>query len=391
MGRTLRSEICPPSELSVVHCVQRCVRKAFLAGVDAATGKDYGHRREWIRRRMEALASVYSCDVLSYAILSNHLHIILRNRPDVVQQWSDEEVAIRWLKVFPGRRIDEQLGEPTETDVQTLVRDTKRLAIIRTRLSDISWFMRALSEPIARMANKQDDVTGRFWEGRFKAQRLTDAAGLLACAMYVDLNPVRAGMAETPDQARHTSAYDRIQGERGRQMESAAFELVPVKREQLGEELRNTSVEQRKRTRQSSRRKNQTGKKIRRDAWLSPLTLGRKSTADKPQVSRSGVRASDKGFLELGHKDYLRLLRWTGKQKQSGEQKRSVPTSLEPVVSKLGVDLSMWRDLVWNFKRYFGNSNCAGSPTSMARHAESRGRRWSKGQHRIRECFASDK
>ena len=144
MGRPLRIEQCAPDEVAIVHCVQRCVRRAFLAGVDHLSGKDYGFRREWIRRRMEALASVFGCDVLSYAILSNHLHLILRNRPDVVASWSDEQVAIRWLKVFPGRRLDEHLGEPTQTDVETLVRDAERLAEVRKRLSDISWFMRAL-------------------------------------------------------------------------------------------------------------------------------------------------------------------------------------------------------------------------------------------------------
>ena len=111
----------------------------------------------------EALASVFAVDVLSYAVLSNHMHLILRNRPDVVAQWSDKELAIRWLRVFPGRRLEEHLGEPTETDVAMLVQDKVRLAEVRQRMSDISWFMRALAEPIARMANKQDECTGRFW------------------------------------------------------------------------------------------------------------------------------------------------------------------------------------------------------------------------------------
>ena len=165
--------------------------------------------------------------------MSNHLHVILRNRPDVVQTWSDEEVAIRWLRVFPGKRIEEHLAEPTDHDVQTLARNSERIAEIRGRLSDLSWFaMRSLAEPIARMANKQDNCTGRFWEGRFKAQRIVDEAGLLACAMYVDLNPVRAAMAESPDKAPHTSAFDRIHGEQGEQIDSAAFDLRPVEREE---------------------------------------------------------------------------------------------------------------------------------------------------------------
>ena len=190
MGRALRAEQFSTDGVSICHCVQRCVRRAWLAGTDPVSGKDYGYRREWIRRRMEALASVFGIDVLGYAILSNHMHLVLRTRGDVVRTWSDRELAIRWLRVFPGRRIEEHLGEPTDNDVEMLVGDRERIEEIRKRMSDISWFMRALSEPITRMANKQDDCTGRFWEGRFKCQPITDEAGLLACAMYVDLNPI---------------------------------------------------------------------------------------------------------------------------------------------------------------------------------------------------------
>jgi len=93
-----------------------------LAGEDPVTGKNYGHRREWIRFRMERLASVFGLDVLTYAILSNHLHIVVRTRPDVIAGWSDSDVALRWLRVFPGRRIDEQLADPTTIDVEALAR-----------------------------------------------------------------------------------------------------------------------------------------------------------------------------------------------------------------------------------------------------------------------------
>lgn len=389
MVRPLRSEQFSSDEVAIVHCVQRCVRRAFLAGVDRESGTDYGFRREWIRRRMEALASVFGCDVLTYAIMSNHLHVILRNRPDVVAQWSDEEVAIRWLRVFPGRRLDEHLGEPTDNDVKTLVLDEERLAEVRKRLSDISWFMRALSEPIARLANKQDQCTGRFWEGRFKAQRITDEAGLLACAMYVDLNPVRAAMAESPDESSHTSAFDRIQGEKGKQIQSAAYELVPIKTEEAGKTLRTTTVQDLKK-RKAAKRKNPTGRKILRDAWLAPLSLSKHTSAEKPQVSRSGVRASDKGFLEMNLKDYLKLLRWTAKQRpQQLEviEHKNLPPSLQALVSRLGIGLSMWREMVWNFQRYFGHSSCAGSPECMASHAESSGKSWSHGQSKVRQCF----
>jgi len=211
MPRPLRAELFDPNQVCIVHCIQRCVRRAFLAGEDALTGKNYDFRREWIRERLECLASVFGLDVLTYAILSNHMHIILRTRPDVVATWSDHEVALRWLKLFPGQRVDEFLGQPTESQIEAMVRDGAKMEAIRERLSNPSWFMRALSEPIARLANRQDECTGRFWEGRFKAQAIRDEAGLLACSMYVDLNPIRAAMAATPEDSRHTSVFDRIE------------------------------------------------------------------------------------------------------------------------------------------------------------------------------------
>jgi hypothetical protein len=210
MPRPLRSELFLPHEVSICHVVQRCVRRMFLAGLDDETGKDYTYRREWIRQRLEKLASVFAIDVLTYAILSNHLHVVIRNRPDVVKTWSDKEVALRWLQIFPGKRIEEQLGNPTQADVDSLANDSEKLEAIRSRFSDISWFMRAISEPIARRANSEEKCTGAFWEGRFKAQRLLDEAGLLACCMYVDLNPIRAAMVESIEDSLFSSAYDRL-------------------------------------------------------------------------------------------------------------------------------------------------------------------------------------
>ena len=386
MVRPTRDEQFVASEVCIVHAVQRCVRRAFLAGVDEKTGVDFSFRREWIRRRMESLASVFGVDVLTYAVLSNHLHVILRNRPDVVAAWSDEEAALRWLRVFPGRRLDEQLAEPTENDVRALAANAQRMADVRSRLSDISWFMRALSEPIARLANKQDECTGRFWEGRFKAQRIADEAGLLACAMYVDLNPIRAAMAQSPDQAVHTSAYDRIKAERGEFMPAAAFDLVAVSTEEASEQLRRTPTAELKKRRLAKRR-NPAGKRILRDSWLAPLTMSAKLAAD-PQVHKGGVRASDKGFLSLRWQDYLALLRWTSKQRVK-EAVTELPMKLQSALSSLGIEASMWRDLVWNFKRYFGRASCAGSPNAMAADAARTGKRFHHGQRQASECFAT--
>jgi hypothetical protein len=388
MGRAARSEQFHASEVDLVHIVQRCVRRAYLTGVDEKSGKDFSFRREWIRRRMEALASVFAIDVLTYAIMSNHMHLILRNRPDVVASWSDQEVAIRWLRVFPGRRLEEHLAEPTENDVNMLVNQPERLATVRERLSDVSWFMRALSEPIARMANRQDECTGRFWEGRFKALRIVDEVGLLACSMYVDLNPVRAAMCETQDQSPFTSAYDRIQGEKGKLIDSAAFDLVPVTTEAAGKAIRETPVDE-LRKKHKEKKRNPTGRKIRRDGWLSPLTLDQAVLSLDPQVHGDGLRASDKGFLQLNWDDYLSLLRWTASQGMNGAVAK-VPSKLATLLASLGIDASMWRDLVWHFKRYFGRSSCVGSPSAMEADAERHGKRWHRGQKSARAfCLAA--
>ena len=385
MGRAVRAEEFQASEVGIVHVVQRCVRRAWLTGLDEKTGQDYSHRREWIRRRLESLASVFAVDVLTYAIMSNHMHLILRNRPDVVAKWTDQEVAIRWLRVFPGRRLEEHLAEPTESDVQMLVNQPERMAVIRERLSDISWFMRALSEPIARIANRQDDCTGRFWEGRFKALRIMDETGLLACAMYVDLNPIRAAMVESPDKAVHTSAYDRIQADRGKLIDAAAFDLVPITNQEAGDKIKNTPIEELKKQRKAKKR-NPTGRRIASDAWLSPLTLDKQILSLDPQVHGDGLRASDRGFLQISREDYLSLLNWTAKQGIDGVAAQ-VPAKLATLLTSLGIDSTMWRDMVWHFKKYFGRCTCVGSPEAMAADALKSGKRWHRGQRAVRGLY----
>ena len=333
---------------------------------------------------MEALASVFGVEVLTYAVMSNHFHLILRNRPDVVATWSDSEVAKRWLRVFPGRRLEEHLAETSDQDVKTLAGNADRIAEIRRRLSDLSWFMRALSEPIARMANRQDDCTGRFWEGRFKAQRIVDEAGLLACSMYVDLNPVRAAMAEDPETSEHTGAYDRIRGRRGEQIHSAAFDLKVIPREDAAKELRDTPVEELKQKRRK-RRRSPTGRRVRRDGWLSELSLDPDTQSDNPQIHRDGLRVSDRGFLNLSWSDYRGLLGWLARQSSGASGKLS--KRLSETLGEAGIEASMFRDLVYNWQRYFGRSVCVGRSASMRDHAEASGRHHHRGQRLAAECF----
>ena len=150
-------------------------------------------------------------DVLSFAIMSNHLHVVARTRPDLVKTWSDEEVSLRWWSLFPQRRRkDRSPEEPTEFELNQIRNDASGLKEKRKRLSNVSWFMKCLAEPIARLGNKEEKVTGHFWEGRFKAQPLLDETAIAACMVYVDLNPIRAGIAKTPEASDFTSVEERV-------------------------------------------------------------------------------------------------------------------------------------------------------------------------------------
>ena len=154
------------------------------------------------------MAGVMAIDVLDYAILGNHLHVVLRNRPDIVSTWSDAEVARRWWFVCPSRKnADGSVPNPLPCEIGLLLQDVDEY---RSRLSDISWMMRLACQPIARRANQEDDVDGRFFAKRFDCERLETSADLLSCSVYVDLNVIRAGMAETPEESEFTSAFDRI-------------------------------------------------------------------------------------------------------------------------------------------------------------------------------------
>ncbi len=192
------------------HCISRCVRRAFLCGKDNHTGFDFEHRRQWIVDRIKLLCSVFAVDLCAYAVMSNHYHIVVRVDVDAVKQWPDQEVARRWMRIFTGPLLMHQYLGNVDLTEHELKYVAERIATWRNRLCDLSWFMRCLNEPIARLANAEDHCTGRFWEGRFKSQALLDARAVLACMAYVDLNPIRAAMAKTPEQSDYTSIQERI-------------------------------------------------------------------------------------------------------------------------------------------------------------------------------------
>ena len=193
------------------HCISRCVRRAFLCGDDRFSGQSYEHRRGWIVQRMAELAEVFAIDVCAYAVMSNHYHAVLRIDAERAALWPANEVAERWMRLFQGNLLVRRWLTGALQDDEAA--ETRALEIIETwrdKLRDLSWFMRCLNEHVARRANLEDSCTGRFWEGRFKSQALLDEPAVLACMAYVDLNPIRAGMAELPENSDHTSIQQRI-------------------------------------------------------------------------------------------------------------------------------------------------------------------------------------
>jgi len=205
-----RRQIVDPAASGFYHCVSRCVRRAFLCGQDAYSGKDFEHRKEWVEQRLLELARWFSVGVYSYAVMSNHLHVVMHVDPGVAAGWSPEEVARRWVGVFPVR-VDGMVDERAcEARARAVASDPARTAICRERLASVSWFMRCLCEPIARRANHEDACTGRFWEGRYRCQALLDDQAVLACMAYVDLNPIRAGLCDSLAASVHTSIPHRI-------------------------------------------------------------------------------------------------------------------------------------------------------------------------------------
>ena len=194
------------------HCISRCVRRAFLCGKDQLTGKSYEHRRDWVEKKLLFLGQVFAIDVCAYAVMSNHFHLVLFVDEATAEGWTEQEVAKRWHRMFKGTLLTQQFVKaPNSLTAVEYLTVQSTLKKYRQRLMDISWFMRVLNEDIARQANKEDECTGRFWEGRFKSQALLDEAALAACMAYVDLNPIRAGIAETPEQSEFTSIKRRTQ------------------------------------------------------------------------------------------------------------------------------------------------------------------------------------
>jgi len=362
MARANRRDVLVDGEIQIAHCVNRCVRRAFLCGKDEVSGRDFEHRRQRIRQRLEFLAGIMGIEVLGYAVMSNHFHTILRNRPDIVESWSDEQVARKWWMLCPARKNkDGSPAEPTEQELKELRANRRKLKEKRRRLSSISWFMRFLCERIAKESNKEDKCTGRFWEGRFKAQVLRDEAAILACLQYVDLNPIRAGIAMTLEASDFTSIQDRI-----RDLQRAVSEHSPMGADFGGDSSGETnapasaaetmagvaaSIEASPSEGTGQQEEFDTAVEHGEHAgWLSPVSLEPKRQGVRAVVTPR--RASNKGILSMGVGEYLQLLDWTARQIRS-DKRGATPKELEPIFERLEISAELWVDCVLNFRKWF--------------------------------------
>lgn len=206
MPASPRSEIIEDGVVGLYHCINRCVRRAHLCGVDQTTGNNYDYRKKWIHTRLSHLKKVFAVQIASYSVMSNHIHLLLKNRPDLALKMDDIEILERWWELYPRRKSALTKGEFVEMHRS----DQEFISVRRNRLSSLSWFMKALTEPIARRANKEDNVTGHFWQGRFISKRVLDTEGAIATNVYIDLNPLKARAVNSLEESVYTSIRDRI-------------------------------------------------------------------------------------------------------------------------------------------------------------------------------------
>jgi len=291
------------------HITSRCVRRAFLCGVDHKSGQSYEHRRQWVEDRIRLLSSLFAVDVAAYAVMSNHYHIVVKLVPDEVLTVPDETILRRWGCLYKGPLLLQRHLSGETLDVAESKHLAELASVYRDRLASLGWFMKCLNEPIARRANREDQCTGHFWEARYKSQPLINEAALLSCMAYVDLNPVRARIAPTPEASEHTSAKERV---------APTFDPAAAVRSQLQEgALQN---------------------------FMSPI---------KPLLPFSDERSGYAGeHLPFAFSDYLTLLDATGRHVRRG--KRGVIDSFQPpILQRLGIDPPRWITHATEFERQF--------------------------------------
>jgi len=369
-----RSKYVKDGQEGVYHCISRCVRRAFLYGHDPLTNRDFSHRKTWIVDRLRHLAAVFAIEVCAYAIMANHYHTILRLRPDIVAAWSDWDVATRWLTLFPRHRnMDGTAVPPTDQDIRALTHCPERIALLRKRLCSLSWFMGRLNEFIARAANKEDEVKGRFWESRFKCQALLDDAAIVACMVYVDLNPIRAGLAATPEESDFTSIQERIRSwQKDTRTEDSVFTQAQDIRS--GSSSTDISIPEDSDGYFNSIAQcgSAPGHSLNADAfsadWLCPISSDSRR----------------RGILQMSAAEYFDLVDQSGRLMRSGKR-GAIDADLMPILLRIGANPDAWLETISRFGSRFRLA--AGLLSNLRNYANQLGRRWLMGVEAARSTF----
>jgi REP element-mobilizing transposase RayT len=324
-----RFRLVDPKHPGPYHCISRCVRRAFLCG------DGYEHRRAWIRDRMADLTEIFAIDVIAFAVMSNHLHVLLWTDPERAEYWSADEVARRWLRLCP-KPIPH--GMSAKLAVRQLAGNERLIRIYRERLASLSWFMKALKEPIARRANAEDECTGAFWEGRFKCYRVVDEAGVLTCAAYIDLNAIHAGVAEMPEDSEFTSVWERIK----------AWQANGQRR-------------------RASNRARPRRKKDQHDCERPAVTLGRRYGTWLAPMSPDPTAPGRRVIFGFGVEKYLQLIDSLGRIVR-GDKHGAIPRHLRPILDRLELDVDAWIHVVTaHVRRLWGST--VGRSRSLASEA----------------------
>jgi hypothetical protein len=319
-----RKSLVSLDDATCYHVVARCVRRAWLWGFDKYAGRDFSHRKQWVLERLQLLTAMFAIDVCAYAIMSNHYHLVLHVDRTRAQAWSLQQVVAQWQKLFVAPPLVERWLTGQCSEVERLAAE----AIIerwRARLFDISWFMRCLNEHIARLANLEDGCKGRFWEGRFRSQALLDDAALLTAMAYVDLNPIRAGIAATPEESDFTSIYERL-----------------------------------------------------RDR--EPIDISaRQSDKPRPRVPlmRTATLERSKGeVIPFTLPAYAELVDWTGRRIVAGKR-GAIGNDIPPILQRLNIDGPAWERMMQPSGNVFGRA--VGRIASLRTHAQTLGQCWIRG------------
>jgi REP element-mobilizing transposase RayT len=347
--------------------VCRCVRRAFLCGEDHTTGQNFEHRRSWIEERIGQLSSVFAIDVAAYTVMSNHYHLVVRIDDKRVQQWSDYEVLKRWTKIFAGplfvqRYLDKDQRQNL-SDAQ-LSQVDKYIELYRQRLCDLSWYMRVLNETIARKANAEDNCTGRFWEGRFKSQALLDEQAVIMAMSYVDLNPVRACIADTPEESTHTSIAKRLEKPNTTPVPKQSTQQTPAKQSEP-------------RATQSTTHK--TGA-LRCEESLSQLPVAPLMPFEPTETLATSIPFS----LE----DYTELVDHLGRAEAPGKRGR-IQSQTPAILKRLGMNaeefISHSDELLQTF------SHAIGAPDKLIELAAHKNNRYLHGIARARKLYQEER